>query len=325
MAFTAHIPLTAFLLRMELQIDDVSKTYGDGTEAVRDVSLTVSEGLIGLLGPNGAGKSTLMRLIATITVPTAGTLRWNGTDIVDRPVVMRRALGYLPQDFGVYPELSAEEFLGYMAALKGVPGGAARSRIDRLLEITGLQDARGRLLGGFSGGMIQRVGIACTLLNDPDLLVADEPTVGLDPEERARFRALLTDLADDRVVLLSTHIVSDVEATASRLAIMNNGRLATTAPSGRRSSTECNRCGGRRMCCSHPATPPFRDRQLGQVKAGVAIRVFGANFTDGSTLPIKCIYSICSSKLNLETSLLLGPRTRGVTDSRKAFSSTPTR
>lgn len=213
---------------MELQIDHVSKTYGDGIEAVRDVFLTVSEGLIGLLGPNGAGKSTLMRLIATITVPTAGTLRWNGTDIVDRPVVMRRALGYLPQDFGVYPELTAEEFLGYMAALKGVPGGAARSRIDTLLEITGLEDARGRL-GGFSGGMIQRVGIACALLNDPDLLVADEPTVGLDPEERARFRALLTDLAEERVVLLSTHIVSDVEATASRLAIMNDGRLATTA------------------------------------------------------------------------------------------------
>ncbi len=214
---------------MELQIDDVSKTYGDGTEAVRGVSLTVSEGLIGLLGPNGAGKSTLMRLIATITTPTAGTLRWNGTDIVDRPVAMRRTLGYLPQDFGVYPELTAEEFLHYMAALKGVPGGAARPRIDALLETARLEEARGRRLGGFSGGMIQRVGIACALLNDPDLLVADEPTVGLDPEERARFRALLTDLAEERVVLLSTHIVSDVEATASRLAIMHDGRLAATA------------------------------------------------------------------------------------------------
>ncbi|MCS3650061.1 ABC-2 type transport system ATP-binding protein [Salinibacter ruber] len=214
---------------MELQIDDVSKTYGDGTEAVRDVSLTVSEGLIGLLGPNGAGKSTLMRLIATITTPTAGTLRWNGTDIVDRPVAMRRTLGYLPQDFGVYPELTAAEFLNYMAALKGVSADEARSRIGRLLEITRLEGARGRRLGGFSGGMIQRVGIACALLNDPDLLVADEPTVGLDPEERARFRALLTDLAEERVVLLSTHIVSDVEATASRLAIMRDGRLAATA------------------------------------------------------------------------------------------------
>ena len=214
---------------MELQIDDVSKTYADGTRAVQDLSLTVSEGLIGLLGPNGAGKSTLMQLIATITKPTAGTLRWNGTDIVEQPRVMRRVLGYLPQDFGVYPELTAAEFLDYMAALKGLPGGAARDRIDTLLDLVGLQDARDRPLGGFSGGMTQRVGIACALLNDPDLLVADEPTVGLDPEERVRFRTLLTDLAEDRVVLLSTHIVSDVEATATRLAVMDDGRLAATS------------------------------------------------------------------------------------------------
>jgi len=214
---------------MELHIDNVSKTYGDGTRAVRDVSLTVSEGLIGLLGPNGAGKSTLMQLIATLTKPTAGTLRWNKTDIVDHPAAMRRVLGYLPQDFGVYPELTAPEFLDYMAALKGLPGDAAGARIDTLLDIVGLEDVRDRVLGGFSGGMQQRVGIACALLNDPDLLVADEPTVGLDPEERVRFRTLLTDLAEDRVVLLSTHIVSDVEATATRLAIMNDGRLTATS------------------------------------------------------------------------------------------------
>ncbi len=214
---------------MELHIDNVSKTYADGTRAVRDVSLTVSEGLVGLLGPNGAGKSTLMQLIATITKPTAGTLRWNGTDIVDHPATMRRVLGYLPQDVGMYPELTATEFLDYMAALKGLPGDAARTRIDTLLDVVGLQDARDRSLGGFSGGMRQRVGIACALLNDPDLLVADEPTVGLDPAERVRFRTLLTDLAEDRVVLLSTHIVSDVEATATRLAIMDDGRLATTS------------------------------------------------------------------------------------------------
>ncbi|WP_263785582.1 ABC transporter ATP-binding protein [Salinibacter grassmerensis] len=214
---------------MELQIDDVSKTYADGTQAVRDVSLTVSEGLIGLLGPNGAGKSTLMQLIATITTPTAGALYWNGTDIAKHPTAMRRVLGYLPQDFGVYPELTATEFLNYMAALKGLPGDAARARIDTLVEVVGLKDARDRALGDFSGGMTQRVGIACALLNDPDLLVADEPTVGLDPEERVRFRTLLTDLAEDRVVLLSTHIVSDVEATATRLAIMNDGRLTATS------------------------------------------------------------------------------------------------
>lgn len=214
---------------MELQIDDVSKTYADGTQAVKGVSLTISEGLVGLLGPNGAGKSTLMQLIATITEPTSGTVRWNGTDIAEAPVALRRVLGYLPQDFGVYPELTAEEFLEYMAALKGLPADAARRRIDTLLDVTGLDDARDRPLGGYSGGMTQRAGIACALLNDPDLLVADEPTVGLDPEERVRFRNLLADLAEERVVLLSTHIVSDVEATATRLAIMHDGRLAATA------------------------------------------------------------------------------------------------
>ena len=214
---------------MELQIDDVSKTYGDGTEAVRGVSLTVSEGLIGLLGPNGAGKSTLMRLIATITTPTAGTLRWNGTDIVDRPVAMRRTLGYLPQDFGVYPELTAEEFLHYMAALKGVPGGAARPRIDALLEPARLEDARGRPLGGFSGGMIHRVGLARPLLTAPHLPAAPQPPPRPHPDGPPPPPPLLTDLAEERVVLLSTHIVSDVEATASRLAIMHDGRLAATA------------------------------------------------------------------------------------------------
>lgn len=214
---------------MELQIDDVSKTYADGTQAVKGISLTISEGLVGLLGPNGAGKSTLMRLIATITEPTSGTVRWNGTDIAEAPVALRRVLGYLPQDFGVYPELTAEEFLEYMAALKGLPANATRRRIDTLLGVTGLDDARDRPLGDYSGGMTQRAGIACALLNDPDLLVADEPTVGLDPEERVRFRNLLADLAEERVVLLSTHIVSDVEATATRLAIMHDGRLAATA------------------------------------------------------------------------------------------------
>jgi len=211
---------------VELQIDDVSKVYPDGTEALTDVSLTIGPGLLGLLGPNGAGKSTLMHLIATLTDPTDGTVRWNGTDVTDDPAAVRRVLGYLPQDFGVYPSLTAAEFLEYMAALKGLPAAAARERIDTLLSVVNLDDARDQKLGGYSGGMTQRVGIAYALLNDPDLLVADEPTVGLDPEERVRFRNLLADLADDRVVLLSTHIVSDVEATATHLAVLDDGHLA---------------------------------------------------------------------------------------------------
>ena len=203
--------------------------YPDGTEALTDVSLTIGPGLLGLLGPNGAGKSTLMHLIATLTDPTDGTVRWNGTNVSDDPAAVRRVLGYLPQDFGVYPNLTAAEFLEYMAALKGLPAAAARERIDTLLSVVNLGDARDQPLGGYSGGMTQRVGIAYALLNDPDLLVADEPTVGLDPEERVRFRNLLADLADDRVVLLSTHIVSDVEATATHLAVLDDGRLAADA------------------------------------------------------------------------------------------------
>ncbi len=219
------------MLAVELQIENVSKIYPDGTEALTDVSLTIEPGLLGLLGPNGAGKSTLMHLIATITDPTTGTVRWNGTDVTERPAAVREILGYLPQDFGVYPSLTAPEFLEYMATLKGLPTSAARDRIDTLLTLVNLDDARNQPLGGYSGGMTQRVGIAYALLNDPALLVADEPTVGLDPAERVRFRNLLADLADDRVVLLSTHIVSDVEATATHLAVLDDGRLAAdTAP-----------------------------------------------------------------------------------------------
>lgn len=214
---------------MELCIDDVSKTYSDNTQALTDISLRIGPGLLGLLGPNGAGKSTLMRLVATLTDPTTGVIRWNGADVTKHPKAVRRRLGYLPQDFGVYPSLTAVEFLEYMAALKGLPKAPARERIDMLLAQLNLEAARGKPLRTYSGGMTQRVGIALALLNDPDLLVADEPTVGLDPEERVRFRNLLADLADERVVILSTHIVSDVQATATRIAVLNRGRLAADA------------------------------------------------------------------------------------------------
>lgn len=214
---------------VELFIDDVSKTYPDDTQALTDISLRIGSGLLGLLGPNGAGKSTLMRIITTLTDPTTGVVRWNGTDITEQPTAVRRRLGFLPQDFGVYPSLTATEFLEYMAALKGLPKSPARERIDMLLAQLNLEATRGKPLGSYSGGMTQRVGIALALLNDPDLLVADEPTVGLDPGERVRFRNLLAALADERVVILSTHIVSDVEATATRLAVLKHGRLAADA------------------------------------------------------------------------------------------------
>jgi ABC-type multidrug transport system ATPase subunit len=166
-----------------------------------------------------------MRILATVTRPTDGRITWNGVDIIKSPNPLRAILGYLPQDFGVYPHLNAVEFLEYLAGIKGLEGKSARRRIDELLKIVGLAEARKRPLGGFSGGMIQRLGIAQSLLNDPQLLIVDEPTSGLDPEERVRFRNLLSDLSGDRIVILSTHIVSDVEAAATEIAIIKQGQL----------------------------------------------------------------------------------------------------
>lgn len=213
---------------MALEIAEVSKRYKN-VWGLRDFSLTLASGVWGLLGPNGAGKSTLMSILATVTNPTQGKVTWNGIDIGTSPDELRPVLGYLPQDFGVYPNLSAVEFLEYLAAIKGLDGKLARRRIDELLQVFNLVEARNRPLGGYSGGMKQRVGLAQALLNDPKLLIVDEPTVGLDPEERVRFRNLLSDLSGDRIVILSTHIVSDVEATATEIAIISDGRLLISA------------------------------------------------------------------------------------------------
>jgi len=214
---------------MQLDIEGVDKQYPGRGWALTDVSLSLGAGVTGLLGPNGAGKSTLMRILATLTRPTSGRVVWNGTDLALEPDAVRAVLGYLPQDFGVYPQLSALEFLSYIAAAKGLEARAARRRIDGLLELVNLAEARHRPLGGFSGGMRQRVGIAQALLGDPQLLIVDEPTAGLDPEERVRFRTLLSELGDRRLVLLSTHIVSDVEAVAGRIVLLDRGRLVADA------------------------------------------------------------------------------------------------
>ncbi len=214
---------------MKLTIDHVSKRYGANTLALQDFCLELGSGILGLLGPNGAGKTTLMSILATITKPTSGTIRWNGTDLASDPNAIRSVLGYLPQDFGVYPNLNAVEFLEYLAAVKGLDAAAASRRIDELLNLVNLTDVRKRPLGGYSGGMRQRIGIAQALLNDPKLLIVDEPTAGLDPEERVRFRNLLSDLSGDRIVILSTHIVSDVEATATDIALIAQGKLVAHA------------------------------------------------------------------------------------------------
>ncbi len=214
---------------MNLTIDHVSKRYRANTLALQDFSLELGSGILGLLGPNGAGKTTLMSILATITKPTSGSIRWNGTDLAADPNAIRNVLGYLPQDFGVYPNLNAVEFLEYLAAVKGLDTSASRRRIDELLDLVNLTDVRKRPLGGYSGGMRQRIGIAQALLNDPKLLIVDEPTAGLDPEERVRFRNLLSDLSGDRIVILSTHIVSDVEATATDIALISQGKLVAHA------------------------------------------------------------------------------------------------
>ena len=209
----------------QLTIDAVRYRYPKGHDAVAGLDLQMGSGILGLLGPNGAGKSTLMRVLATLTRPSSGRVLWNDVDIARQPNALRAQLGYLPQDFGIYPALSAREFLAYLAAVKGLPSAQASRRVDECLDLVGLVDAADRRLGDYSGGMRQRVGIAQALLNDPQLLIVDEPTVGLDPEERLRFRHLITDLAADRLVILSTHIVSDVEASATALAVMAKGKL----------------------------------------------------------------------------------------------------
>ena len=213
---------------MDVETNGLTKVYGGGVRALDGVDLDVPTGMYGLLGPNGAGKTTLMRVLAGILKPTSGYVRIGGHDATTEPgrTNVKRTLGYLPQDLGLYPDLKAWEFLDYIGILKGLEDKKARRRrVEELLETVALSDVANRKLKGFSGGMKRRVGIAQALLNDPQLLIVDEPTAGLDPEERIRFRNLLSDLAGDRTVLLSTHIVEDVAQTCRNLAVLAGGRV----------------------------------------------------------------------------------------------------
>jgi ABC-2 type transport system ATP-binding protein len=211
---------------MELRIRNLSKTYALGVVALDKVTLTIPAGMFGLLGPNGAGKSTLMRTLATLQECDSGSVFLDELDVLDEKDEIRRLLGYLPQDFGVYPKVTAYELLDHFATLKGLSHKARRREVvDGLLQQTNLFDVRNQRLGGFSGGMRQRFGIAQALLGDPQLIIVDEPTAGLDPQERVRFHNLLSDIGEDKTVLLSTHIVSDVADLCANMAIINKGHV----------------------------------------------------------------------------------------------------
>jgi ABC-type multidrug transport system ATPase subunit len=211
---------------MTLRIDHLSKTYANGVRALNDISLTIEPGMFGLLGPNGAGKSTLMRTIATLQPPDSGSIRFREFDVLKQPDQLREVLGYLPQEFGLYPNMPAEAILDHFATLKGVVNaGERKDLVGALLQQVNLYDVRKKSVGGYSGGMKQRLGIAIALAGSPKLLIVDEPTAGLDPTERNRFLNLLADIGDDVVVILSTHIVEDVRELCSQMAIINKGEV----------------------------------------------------------------------------------------------------
>ncbi len=209
---------------MELSFDRLTKHYGNKI-AVDCVSAVLTPGVYGLLGANGAGKTTLLRMLCAILESSAGEVRFDGKDVISMGADYRNVLGYLPQNFGYYPNYTATEFLLYIAALKGIPKTIARQRAKQLLDAVGLSGAANKKIKTFSGGMKQRIGIAQALLNHPDILILDEPTAGLDPKERVRFRNLLSDYAGDKIVILSTHIVSDIEAIADEVLLMKNGKI----------------------------------------------------------------------------------------------------
>jgi len=209
-----------------LELIDVSHVYGNGTRALDHVTLSIPRGMYGLLGPNGAGKSTLMRTVATLQTPSRGSIRFGDIDVIAQPERLRQTLGYLPQDFGVYPRVSAYDMLDHMAVLKGISSAADRkATVEGLLEQVNLWNVRNKALTGFSGGMRQRFGIAQALIGNPGLIIVDEPTAGLDPEERNRFLNLLAEIGENVVVILSTHIVEDVADLCPRMAVLANGRI----------------------------------------------------------------------------------------------------
>ncbi len=215
---------------MILSLKNVSKTYSNGVKALDDVTIDIKAGMFGLLGPNGAGKSSLMRTIATLQTPDSGSIQFNDIDVLNETIEFRKTLGYLPQEFGVYPKMSAHDLLHYFASLKGISSKSDRNLIvDKALEVTNLSDVRNKHVAGYSGGMKQRFGIAQLLLNNPKLIIVDEPTAGLDPAERHRFLNVLREIGTNHIVIFSTHIVDDVKELCTDMAILNGGKILAQA------------------------------------------------------------------------------------------------
>ena len=232
---------------MELKISELTKAFGK-TKAVNQVNYTFQSGVYGLLGVNGAGKTTLMRMLTTLLNPTSGTVTWNGQDVIQMDKAYRGLLGYLPQDFGVYPEFTVQDYLLYMATLKNIQPALAKRRTEEMLQMTGMSEYRKLKMKALAGGMKRRAGIAQAVLNDPKILILDEPTAGLDPSERIRFRNLISELSADRIVLLSTHIVSDVEFMAGQIILMKKGRFVATGTT----DELIQKCPDRSWICSVP-------------------------------------------------------------------------
>lgn len=260
---------------MDLRIQDLCKTYPNGVKAIDSLNLKIGKGMFGLLGPNGAGKSSLMRTIATLQDPDTGSIRFGEIDVLKDPMSLRKILGYLPQDFGVYPKMNAEELLDYFATLKGVSSKKERNIIvDYVLELTNLNDDRKKHVSSYSGGMKQRFGIAQLLLNNPRLIIVDEPTAGLDPAERNRFLNVLRDIASSNTIIFSTHIVDDIKDLCNDMAIMNQGKL-------------------------------LKQTSPAEAIKDISGKIFIRNIEQSEIMEMEAEYNVLSSKFNTDNSLIV--------------------
>lgn len=296
---------------MELSLNSVSKQYKDKL-AVNALSLTMHNGIYGLLGPNGSGKTTLMRMICTVLRPSGGSISLDGEDIIGLGESYRDVLGYLPQDFGYYPNFTGRDFLMYFAALKGLTKYQAEEKCGELLELTGLSEVAGKKLKTYSGGMRQRIGIAQALINDPKILVLDEPTSGLDPAERAKFRNIIGGLSKNRIILLSTHIVSDIEYIADRIVLMKNGEVSLEGAAESICGSICVSVHGRRSRAHRPCSAVRSRTRAQNRRAYPIVKARPARYGSGKNMCRNALHSACLERHgDKRGGILLHPLRRG--------------